>query len=81
MLFGEPPFYSDTLKDTYAQIMKYGRNKIPLSFPDDTEVSDNAKDLLEKLLCPASNRLGKNGIDDFKKHPFFISINWNNLRQ
>ncbi|CAF1261292.1 unnamed protein product [Adineta steineri] len=81
MLFGEPPFYSDTLKDTYAQIMKYGRNKIPLSFPDDTEVSDNAKDLLEKLLCPASNRLGKNGINDFKKHPFFISINWNNLRQ
>jgi protein-serine/threonine kinase len=44
-------------------------------------VSDNAKDLLQKLLCPAKDRLGKNGIDDLKKHPFFISINWDNLRQ
>lgn len=63
-----------------------GRGKLfffqmPLTFPDDTDVSEDAKDLLQNLLCPASDRLGKNGIDDFKKHPFFRSINWSNIRQ
>ena len=52
-----------------------------LAFPDDTDVSEDAKDLLQNLLCPASDRLGKNGIEDFKKHPFFRSINWANIRQ
>ncbi|CAF1605265.1 unnamed protein product, partial [Adineta ricciae] len=81
MLFGEPPFYSELLKETYGKIMEYGKKKTPLTFPDDTDVSEDAKDLLQNLLCPASDRLGKNGIDDFKKHPFFRSINWANIRQ
>jgi hypothetical protein len=44
-------------------------------------VSLAAKDLLQKLLCPVDKRLGKNGLDDFKNHRFFTSINWDNLRQ
>ncbi|CAF1604998.1 unnamed protein product [Adineta ricciae] len=80
MLFGEPPFYSELLKETYGKIMECGKKKTPLTFPDDTDVSEDAKDLLQNLLCPASDRLGKNGIDDFKKHPFFRSINWANIR-
>ncbi|CAF1278087.1 unnamed protein product [Rotaria sordida] len=81
MLFGSPPFYAETLIGTYGQITARGQNKIPLSFPDDIEVSNDAKDLLEKLLDSADNRLGKNGLGDFKKHPFFKTIDWNNLKQ
>lgn len=55
--------------------------QIPLPFPDDVEVSNDAKDLLEELLCSANSRLGKYGFQDFEKHPFFITIDWNNIRQ
>ncbi|CAF4359365.1 unnamed protein product, partial [Rotaria sp. Silwood2] len=81
MLFGSTPFYAETLVDTYGRIIARGENKISLSFPDDIEVSNHAKDLLEKLICSADNRLGKNGLNDFKKHPFFVNIDWNNIRQ
>jgi hypothetical protein len=55
--------------------------QLQLSFPDATEVSDHAKDLLQNLLCSRNKRLGKRGLDDFKKHPFFASIDWDNLSQ
>ncbi|CAF1588052.1 unnamed protein product, partial [Rotaria magnacalcarata] len=81
MLFGAPPFYAEAMLDTYGQIIARSKNKIPLSFPGDVDVSDDAKDLLQKLLCSADYRLGKNGLNDFKKHPFFTKLDWNNLRQ
>ncbi|CAM4929239.1 unnamed protein product [Rotaria socialis] len=81
MLFGSPPFYAEAMLDTYGQIIARSKNKIPLSFPGDVDVSDDAKDLLQKLLCSADYRLGKNGLNDFKKHPFFTKFDWNNLRQ
>ncbi|XP_066926217.1 rho-associated protein kinase 2-like isoform X1 [Clytia hemisphaerica] len=73
MLFGETPFYADSLVATYGNIMNH-RNV--LSFPDDFEIGNNAKTLICAFLTDRDQRLGRNGISDIKKHPFFKNDKW-----
>uniref|UniRef100_A0A674IB55 non-specific serine/threonine protein kinase n=1 Tax=Terrapene triunguis TaxID=2587831 RepID=A0A674IB55_9SAUR len=78
LLFGETPFYAESLVETYGKIMNHENH---LQFPTDiTDVSEPAKDLIRGLLCHQELRLGQNGIEDFKRHPFFESIDWDNIR-
>lgn len=42
---------------------------------------ENAKDLINQLLQKdPENRIGALDIEDLKQHPFFASINWENIR-
>ncbi|CAG9768355.1 unnamed protein product [Ceutorhynchus assimilis] len=80
MLVGETPFYADSLLGTYNKIMYHESNLI---FPDEVEISNEAKSLIQGLLCDRTKRLGRNTVDEIKNHLFFMnSEGWtfDNLR-
>ncbi|XP_040604851.1 serine/threonine-protein kinase MRCK gamma isoform X4 [Mesocricetus auratus] len=77
LLFGETPFYAESLVETYGKIMNHEDH---LQFPSDvSDVPASAKDLIRQLLCRQEERLGRGGLDDFRKHPFFEGVDWERL--
>ncbi|KAH6582600.1 hypothetical protein BASA60_001845 [Batrachochytrium salamandrivorans] len=55
MLFGYPPFSSKTQSQTKARILNWRQ---ALVFPDQPAVSDEAKDLIQRLICDPADRYG-----------------------
>ncbi|XP_057722413.1 uncharacterized protein LOC130936366 [Arachis stenosperma] len=78
MLVGYPPFYSDDPMSTCRKIVNW---KSHLKFPEEARLSPEAKDLISKLLCNVPQRLGSNGADEIKAHPFFNGVVWDKLYQ
>jgi protein-serine/threonine kinase len=77
MLIGYPPFCSENPNETYRKIMNW---KKTLVFPEETPISPGARDLIERFLSDQETRLGVNGVEEIKAHPFFKGIDWKNLR-
>ena len=77
MLVGYSPFKGKNKIEVYKKVLDY--NKF-ISFPDNLNISNEAKDLIFKLLTKSENRLGKNGSEEIKSHPFFKGINWNKIK-
>ncbi|XP_010540903.1 PREDICTED: serine/threonine-protein kinase 38 isoform X2 [Tarenaya hassleriana] len=76
MLIGYPPFYSDDPMSTCRKIVNW---KSHLKFPEEAILSPDAKDLICRLLCSAKRRLGTNGADEIKVHPWFGNVDWDNI--
>jgi serine/threonine protein kinase len=76
MLVGYPPFFSDSASETCKKILNWKNN---LAIPEKTRISDDAIDLIKKLIVDVDKRLGYHGADEIKRHPFFKRINWEKL--
>ena len=76
MLIGYPPFYSEEQEDIYWKIINFEQT---FQLPNDVEVSEEAWDLLERIIRDRKMRLGLNGAWEIKAHPFFRGINWKDI--
>lgn len=47
-----------------------------LRIPKEAKLSASATDLILRLCCGPEDRLGKNGVDEIKKHSFFANIDF-----
>lgn len=74
-LFGETPFYAESLAETYSKIMNH---EVCFKFPDEPSISDDAKDLISHLICNKSKRFRH--LNEFKTHKWFEGLDWDNLR-
>ncbi|KAI1805023.1 hypothetical protein F4811DRAFT_517861 [Daldinia bambusicola] len=84
-LYGYPPFHASEAEQVFENILER-----KIMWPDEPDdVSPEAKDLINKLLCIdpqqrlGSNRDGKyeSGGEEIRSHPWFEGINWSTLLQ
>ncbi|KAI9721422.1 MAG: rim15, signal transduction response regulator [Chrysothrix sp. TS-e1954] len=85
-MFGYPPFHADTPDQVFQNILD---RKIEWPEDEELQVSPEAKDLMDRLMCiDPSQRLGANnddayrsGGEEIRKHPWFADIDWDNLNE
>ena len=77
MLVGYAPFCSEETKDVCNKVINW---KKFLKIPGDIHISSQAEDLIMKMINNSDVRLGKNGVEEIKAHPFFKKVDWDNIR-
>jgi hypothetical protein len=55
--------------------------KKTFSIPPEANLSTASADILKKLICDSDERLGRNGVDEIKAHPFFDKFDWDGVRK
>ncbi|XP_064258218.1 myotonin-protein kinase [Passer domesticus] len=92
MFCGKPPFFADSVLETYAKILHFQDHlHLPDADDDDDEegggaegwraVPAAARALVRGLLCAPGARLGRGGARDFRALPLFAGLRWRALRR
>ena len=76
MLVGYVPFCSKETNEACYKVLNW---KKYLKIPDTARLSREAEDLIFKLINSPKRRLGANGAEEIKSHPFFYGFNWDNI--
>ena len=77
MLVGYAPFCSEETNKVCYKVINWQKY---LKIPDDIVVSKEAEDLINRMINNSNKRLGRNGIEEIKAHPFFKGLDWDNIR-
>ena len=78
MMIGYPPFYSDSSTETCKKILDW---KNYLEIKPEINISKEAVDILKKLINDPEKRLGRNGAEEIKSHPYFKNIDWQHIKE
>ncbi len=76
-LVGYAPFCAEDTQEVCHRIKNHDEY---FQVPDDVVLSKEALDLMNKMISDPNKRLGKNGSQEIKSHPFFKGIDWDNIR-
>jgi serine/threonine kinase 38 len=77
MMVGYPPFFSDEPSITCQKILHW---KKTLVIPPEANLSPAATDIIKRMINDPEVRLGRNGVDEIKNHPFFEDFDWEAVR-
>lgn len=80
-IYGYPPFHADSPLKVFENILACQIDWPPLPEREELEICPpDCKDLIKKLLTlDPAQRLGNNGADEIRSHPYFANINWATL--
>lgn len=81
MLIGSPPYNGNTPDEIFENILKDRKDtEVSVGYQED-QISPEADSLIKSLLArDPDKRLGANGCEEIKQHPFFQGVNWQALR-
>jgi len=75
-LYGYPPFHAETPDKVFENILSRNIDW----HKDDIQLPDEAYDFMERLLTlDPEQRLGRNGPEEVRQHPFFKDLDWDKL--
>ena len=63
--------------ETYRKVMNWTET---LVFPLEMPITNTAKSLISRFCTNAENRIGRNGVDEIRAHPFFKGVDWISIR-
>ena len=78
MLFGYAPFCSNKVSEICDKVLNWEKY---LSIPPGIKISPEAEDLIANLINNPKLRLGTNGAEEIKSHPFFNGFDWENIHK
>jgi len=77
MLVGYAPFCAQETQEVCFKILNHEKY---LQIPPEITLSKEANDLINRMISDPNKRLGKNGADEIKAHPFFKGVDWEHIR-
>ena len=80
MLFGMTPIFEGTQEQIIDKIKNFKKYLVVPDKVENHNISKEARKLIFDFLEYKDKRLGLNGIDEIKRHPFFKKFDWDNIR-